>query len=371
MLAQLRSISGKNACVAVDVITSTRPASCSRRNARTRSPSWLRQVWRSDWKRSWYIVREPLVVRLGLGALDLLLGQLDQLVEVLGVADLEQVVGQHRDQRRRQRHGRAVRDVIGDQPLEHLHQRQVRPGDRLVEPLLLHHRRIFGVTDERQVGVQDEREISGGHGGLAYGLAADAGRGSSGRYVARRRLRSEPRWRRACARSRRRDARWRRRACARSRPPYIALARAREHPLGRAAEAELARAAAAGARWRRGSGTRCRPGTPRSLAPPKSSSLAPSSHSSLAPGRAARWRPSRRARWRPSASTRSCPARTRRRTSPPLDAALDRRSAAGTPRSRARAARRARRYRESPPATARTSRGCGRLPMRTATSPLS
>ena len=71
-------------------------------------------------------VREPVVVRLGLGAFDLLLGELDQLVEVLGVAELQQVVGQHRDQRRRQRHRAAVGDVIGDQPLEHLQQRQVR-----------------------------------------------------------------------------------------------------------------------------------------------------------------------------------------------------------------------------------------------------
>ena len=108
-------------------------------------------------------VREALVVRLGLGPLDLLLGQLDQLVEVLGVAELEQIVGQHRQQRRRNRHGGAERDVIADQPLERLQQRQVRAGDRLVQPLLLHHRRIFGVTDERQVRVQDQREVSGRH----------------------------------------------------------------------------------------------------------------------------------------------------------------------------------------------------------------
>ena len=55
MLDQLRSMSGKKACVAVEVITSTRPASCRRLNASTRLPSWQRQVWRSDWKRSWYM----------------------------------------------------------------------------------------------------------------------------------------------------------------------------------------------------------------------------------------------------------------------------------------------------------------------------
>ncbi len=60
MVAQFRSISGKKACVAVEVITSTRPASCSRRNARTRLPSWQRQVWRSDWNRSWYMCASRL-----------------------------------------------------------------------------------------------------------------------------------------------------------------------------------------------------------------------------------------------------------------------------------------------------------------------
>jgi len=51
----LSLLEGVRAQPGVEVITSTRPASCSRRNARTRSPSWLRQVWRSDWKRSLYM----------------------------------------------------------------------------------------------------------------------------------------------------------------------------------------------------------------------------------------------------------------------------------------------------------------------------
>ena len=38
-----------------EVMTSTRPASCSLRKAGTRFPSWQRQVWRSDWNRSQYI----------------------------------------------------------------------------------------------------------------------------------------------------------------------------------------------------------------------------------------------------------------------------------------------------------------------------
>src|SRR5450432_273046 len=108
-------------------------------------------------------VREAVVVRLGLGALDLLFTELDELVEVLRVPDLEEVVGQHRDERRRQRDRAAVRDLVADEAVEDLHERQVRARDGLVEPLLFHDRRILGVTDEREMGVQDEREVAGRH----------------------------------------------------------------------------------------------------------------------------------------------------------------------------------------------------------------
>ena len=101
-------------------------------------------------------VRQPLVVRLVPGAVDLAFGELDELVEVLGVAELEQIVGEHRDERRRQRHRAPIRDVIVDQALEHLQQRQVRARDGLVQPLLLHHRRIFGVAHEGEVRVQNQ-----------------------------------------------------------------------------------------------------------------------------------------------------------------------------------------------------------------------
>ena len=106
-----------------------------------------------------------MVLGLGLGALQLLLGEQDQIVEVVGVAHLEQVVGEHRDERRRQRNRAAVGDVVRLQTLEHLQERQVGTRDGLVKPLLLHHRRIFRVTNEGKVGVQNQREVSGGHGG--------------------------------------------------------------------------------------------------------------------------------------------------------------------------------------------------------------
>ena len=105
-------------------------------------------------------LRQPVVLGFGARAVELALGELDQTVEVTGVSLLQEVVGEHRDERCRERDGAAIRDAVGDETLEHLHQRQVGPGDALVEPLLFHHRRILGMPHERQVSMQHEREVS-------------------------------------------------------------------------------------------------------------------------------------------------------------------------------------------------------------------
>ena len=51
-------------------------------------------------------------------------------------------------------------DVIADEAVEDLQERQVRARDGLVQPLLLHDGRVLGVTDERKVGVEDDREVA-------------------------------------------------------------------------------------------------------------------------------------------------------------------------------------------------------------------
>ena len=114
-------------------------------------------------------LRQAMVVRLGTRPVELLFGKLDQPVEIEGVALLQEIVGEHRDERRRERDRAAVRDAVGDQTLEHLQERQVRSGDAFVEPLLLHHRWVLGMPDERQVGVQDEREVSRWHQTYRFG----------------------------------------------------------------------------------------------------------------------------------------------------------------------------------------------------------
>ncbi len=96
---------------------------------------------------------QTVVLRLRLGPLQLLFGQQDQIVQVVGVPDLEQVVGQHADERRGQRNRAAVGYAVRLQTLEDLDERKIGSTDGFVEPLFLHHRRVFGVTDEGQMGV--------------------------------------------------------------------------------------------------------------------------------------------------------------------------------------------------------------------------
>jgi len=113
--------------------------------------------------------RELAVPRLLLRALDLVLAEFDQRVEVAGDALLQEVVAQHAEQRRGEAQRAAERDAVGGEPLERAQQRQVGVRHRLVEPSLLHDRRILRMAEERQVGVEDEGEISGRHSAAASG----------------------------------------------------------------------------------------------------------------------------------------------------------------------------------------------------------
>ncbi len=109
-------------------------------------------------------LRVALVVRLGAGSIDFFLGKLDELVDARRVALFQKIIGEHADERRRHGHGSPRAHAVGQKALEKLNERQVRAGDGLVEPLLFHHRRIFGVPHVRKVRVEHEREVSDGHG---------------------------------------------------------------------------------------------------------------------------------------------------------------------------------------------------------------
>ena len=93
-----------------------------------------------------------------------LVGQLAERIETLRVPREEQLVAQHANERRRQGHRDAERDPFVDAPVEDLEQRQVRLGDRLVEPVLLEELGIFRVAHVRQVRVEHDGEDAAGHG---------------------------------------------------------------------------------------------------------------------------------------------------------------------------------------------------------------
>ena len=161
--AQLRSISGKKACVArgddLEPAAVLQPPERAARGRLVAAPGVAQAA-----EAVAVHVREPVVLRLRPGALELLLGERDQVVEVLGVPLLQQIIGQH---------GMSGGDSesvsgmasVGDQPLEDLQERQVGVADGLVEPALLHDRRILRMADEGQVRVKDQREVSGRHPG--------------------------------------------------------------------------------------------------------------------------------------------------------------------------------------------------------------
>ncbi len=111
---------------------------------------------------------EVVEVRLpALRPLHLAPRQLDQAVEVAVVPADQQLVGHHRDERRRQRHGQPVVDAVLQQAVEDADDRDVGLGERLEEPVLLEERRVLGVPDVREVGVEDGAPVPGGH-GLPY-----------------------------------------------------------------------------------------------------------------------------------------------------------------------------------------------------------
>ncbi len=97
------------------------------------------------------------------GAVDLLLGELDEPIELHGVALFEEVVAHHLEEGRAERHRHSEIDVVVREALESEEQRGVRLGDGLEEPLLLHVGGSFRMPHERQVRVQNDRKKSVRH----------------------------------------------------------------------------------------------------------------------------------------------------------------------------------------------------------------
>ena len=86
-------------------------------------------------------------------------GEIDQKIEVPDVALTQKFVLQHRAQRWCQRHRELEWDVVVHEPLHHLQQRDVGFGNCLEEPIFLEKVLVLGMPHERQVRVQNEREM--------------------------------------------------------------------------------------------------------------------------------------------------------------------------------------------------------------------
>ena len=75
----------------------------------------------------------------------------------------KQLVVHHRRERRREAHREREGHAVVREPIERVEERQVALDERLVEPALLEVPRVLGVPHERQVRVEDEREVAVGH----------------------------------------------------------------------------------------------------------------------------------------------------------------------------------------------------------------
>src|SRR5689334_5020061 len=79
------------------------------------------------------------------------------------VSILQELVGEHLTQRRRDVHRETRLDTGLVQRLKNENERQIDLGYGLVEPVFLEEFGIFGMPDKGQMGVQDEAEIPRRH----------------------------------------------------------------------------------------------------------------------------------------------------------------------------------------------------------------
>ena len=114
---------------------------------------------------------EALVIHLGqgvvfglpAGAFQLLAGQGDEVVDVADVAVLQQRIAEHGGQGGRDGHGQPPVAAVAFEAVEDVQERNVRFGDGLVEPVFFEEIVVLRVTDEGQVGVERQTEVTDRH----------------------------------------------------------------------------------------------------------------------------------------------------------------------------------------------------------------
>src|SRR3712207_1845862 len=97
-------------------------------------------------------------LRVAAVLVELALREGNRAAEMLYVALAQQVVLEHRAQRRRDAHRDAEGHRIGEEPLHHADEREITFGDGFEEPALLEKLLVLRVAHEWKVGVKGERE---------------------------------------------------------------------------------------------------------------------------------------------------------------------------------------------------------------------
>ena len=104
--------------------------------------------------------REFVIRAVPVGAVNFLFSELDQSVEMLLVAVLQEPVAQHGAERGREADGEARFHAVAQPALENFEQRQIRFRDGLEQPVLLEKLGMLRMPHKRQMRVQDEREMA-------------------------------------------------------------------------------------------------------------------------------------------------------------------------------------------------------------------
>ena len=90
----------------------------------------------------------------------LFFGEFAEFVEMCGVTLLEKRIGEHFAEGRREAHGEPEADAVVGEPAHHTEERNVGFGHGLIEPVFFEEVRVFGVTNEREMRMQDDAEIA-------------------------------------------------------------------------------------------------------------------------------------------------------------------------------------------------------------------
>src|SRR5436309_11828186 len=93
-------------------------------------------------------------------AFKLLIGELNNLIEMRDVARSQDAIIQHCAKCRGHRHGQLERDALALQPLHHADQRHIRLGDCFKKPSFLVKGHVLWMPHERQMGMQDKSQRS-------------------------------------------------------------------------------------------------------------------------------------------------------------------------------------------------------------------